>query len=225
MIIKNKFWILAIILLMGFIVNSCDGDDDNYCPICKSDQHCYTHCVNENCPIHNCENHNIFACDICTPKCEHKGWAIDDEAEPCGKYGCICGPKVYCYINSIPVYRVKAVSDEQMSGVFEKLEAAYNGMNPTYKPKINAMNVAAFHMISVGGTYNKNSKIFTLMYSFTTNQMIDELDDNARFEIAQLQQKYKAIRMVEAKVFSNIVTTQLNIKGLVFDKRTGIGNA
>jgi len=66
---KRNLLILVIILLIGFIVNSC-GDDENECSICKSGHHCYTHCVNENCNVHDCENHNKSACDVCNPKCK-----------------------------------------------------------------------------------------------------------------------------------------------------------
>ena len=64
----KKLWILTIILVSGFIVNSCGGNEDNSCPTCENGQHCETHCVNENCNVHDCKNHNVIACDECTPK-------------------------------------------------------------------------------------------------------------------------------------------------------------
>jgi hypothetical protein len=75
-IMKRNLLILVIILLIGFIVNSCGGDEENECSICNSGQHCYTHCVNENCPVHDCNNHNKNECTICNPLCnlgEHLG--------------------------------------------------------------------------------------------------------------------------------------------------------
>ena len=73
---KRNLLILAIVLLIGFIVNSCGGDEENECSICKNGQHCYTHCVNENCPVHDCKNHKKNECSICSPICnlgEHLG--------------------------------------------------------------------------------------------------------------------------------------------------------
>jgi len=208
--IKNKLWILAIILLLSFIVNSCDGDKDNECPICKS-VHCYTHCV-----VHDCENHNIIACDVCTLKCEHKGWAIDDdEAEVCGKYECVCGPTVYGYINGIPVYRMSTVTDEQMKTkdiadrvVFAKLEAAYEAMEneiddkgTSPKSRVNTTNINAFHMTDAGNIYENNEKVVYMAFNVTN--MTARLNSYARNYFVQLQQKQNAIRMAEAKETHN----------------------
>jgi len=66
---KRNLLILVIILLIGFIVNSCGGDEENECSICKNGQHCYTHCVNEYCNVHDCKNHNKNECPICNPIC------------------------------------------------------------------------------------------------------------------------------------------------------------
>ena len=65
---KRNLLILVIILLIGFITNSCI-DDENECSICKNGQHCNTHCVIENCPVHDCKNHNKNECPICNPMC------------------------------------------------------------------------------------------------------------------------------------------------------------
>ena len=215
--IKNKLWVLPIILFIGFIVNSCDGVEDNECPNCKSG-HCFTHCVNENCPVHDCNNHNIIACDVCTPKCEQRGWAIDDEIEQCGKYECICGPKVYGYINSIPVYRVKAVSNDQMDGVYIKLEIAYNGMNPMYKLKINSANLSAFHIVDgfdeciLGddGRY-----FFEIPYNVDSEDMKNTLDICGRFVLPDIALVKNAIIMAEAKAFSDMVIAQQNRKRIM----------
>jgi len=66
---KRNLLILVIILLIGFITNSC-SDDENECSFCKNGQHCNTHCVIENCPVHDCKNHNKSACDVCNQKCK-----------------------------------------------------------------------------------------------------------------------------------------------------------
>ena len=65
---SKKLWILAIILVLGFIANSCGSNGDNGCPTCENGQHCETHCVDHNCIIHDCKNHDVIECDICTPK-------------------------------------------------------------------------------------------------------------------------------------------------------------
>ena len=64
----KKLWILTIILVLGFIVNSCGGDEENACQTCKNEQHCEIHCVDQNCIVHDCKNHDVIDCDICTPK-------------------------------------------------------------------------------------------------------------------------------------------------------------
>jgi len=89
---KRNLLILVIILLIGFITNSC-SDDENGCSICKNGQHCNTHCVIENCPVHDCKNHSKSACDVCNPKCkcpEGTIHFIGDTMECISEINCNC---------------------------------------------------------------------------------------------------------------------------------------
>jgi len=119
---KRNLLILVIILLIGFIVNTCS--DENECSFCKNGQHCYIHCIIVNCPVHDCKNHNKSACDVCNPKCknDHAYLAIDD---PCGGT-----PYEYAILSTVPVFRTIAVTHSQADGALSKITGAYTSATP-----------------------------------------------------------------------------------------------
>jgi len=158
---KRNLLILVIILLIGFIVNSCGDDEESECSICKSGQHCYTHCVNENCNVHDCENHNINECPVCNPICNlgaHLG--ID---ETCNGNNCTlqdhrnAAQKIAFPDNGVgrPIYRYGKLSN-------------YNISDPKEIEKTVDMIIDIF--TGEGGLYGRGESIYNRI-----NDNIDKL--------------------------------------------------
>ena len=154
---KRNWLILIIILLIGFIVNSCIGDEEKECSICKSGQHCYTHCVNENCNVHDCKNHNKNECPICNPICnlgEHLGIG-----ETCN--GINCTLKDYRTVDmkdeshndyfQWSIYRVGALSNYGTNGAdltatVPNILAGYKGVSVGLVPYLKASSLSEIHI-------------------------------------------------------------------------------
>jgi len=166
---KRNLLVLAIILLIGFIVNSCGGDEENECSICKNGQHCYTHCVNENCNVHDCKNHNKNECPICNPICdlgEHLG-----VGETCN--GINCTLKDYRTVDmkneshndyfQWPIYRVGALSnygENDLTTTVGNILTGYKGLNPL----IELVNLKNSSLEQVHITYNAPSGLLEAVF-------------------------------------------------------------
>jgi hypothetical protein len=156
---KRNLLVLAVILLIGFIVNSCGGEE-NECSICKNGQHCNTHCVNENCPVHDCKNHNKNECSICNPICnlgEHLGIGEICNGSNCSlqNYNTSTGVNAF----PKPIYRVGPVTDFNASVLAKTVDDVMetyteNTMGFDGLDKINfEKNMSYVQIYKTGGYY------------------------------------------------------------------------
>ena len=126
-------------------------------------------------------------------QCDHNA-AKHVVGENCGSAAKGCKPYDYGGtggINGIPVYRLPAVSDAQMTGVFDKILGGYDLLPVgTMKDRINTINVTAIHVTNdVWGEFVSTNKVIKISRNLEAGLIRDLLQDIATDDLAMLMQQ------------------------------------
>ena len=175
---KRNLLILVIVLLIGFIVNSCGDDDEKRT------------CA-EACPESQRDHLGI------NENCNHNGKTIQGSCE--------CTLKTYGNVNSIPVYRMSNVTDAQMTTADTMANLVTGYANSTSKTNINNAKVSAIYITTIdnAGCFPDpkvvGKKIIYLPYDFDAGMMETCLSAFSSTDLASLFQQTKSTFLVNGE--------------------------
>jgi len=201
--IKNKIYVLGIVLLIGFIVNSCDDDQQN--PTCQ-----------EAC-IQTQDNHLGRNDDGTLAVCDHNGKTIQGECQCTEQTGTLVGTAIH-------ISKADNVTVVQMNTGIAKVQEVYNDYLTTgQKNKFKDGRVTEIRIVS-GDAINKTGTFLQVGHSAVVSNIGDFFELEA---VASVQPQTKSIFLVNsenknlkwvAKSINDRIMSVNDLLNTVFDK-------